>query len=124
MQKGSNLNAERLRFDFSHPAKLTDAEKTEVERLVNEWIGRDLPVARQEMSQAEARESGAIGAFGEKYGDVVSVYAIQDPASGEVVSREFCGGPHVAHTGAIGHFTITKEEAVSAGIRRIKAVVS
>jgi alanyl-tRNA synthetase len=122
MQKGSNINAERMRFDFSHPEKMTDEQKTEVERLVNEWIARDLPVTRQEMSQEEARKLGAIGAFGEKYSDVVSVYTVQDP-SGEVISREFCGGPHVTHTGAIGTFRITKEEAVSAGVRRIRAVI-
>lgn len=123
MQKGSNINAERMRFDFSHPEKMTDEQKTEVERLVNEWIQRDLSVTRTEMSQEEARKLGAIGAFGEKYGDIVSVYTIQDP-NGDVVSREMCGGPHVTHTGELGHFTITKEEAVSAGVRRIKAVIS
>lgn len=124
MQKGSNINAERMRFDFSHPEKMTDTQKTEVERLVNEWISRDLPVTRQELSQEEARKLGAIGAFGEKYGDVVSVYTVSDPNTDEIVSREFCGGPHVTHTGEIGHFTITKEEAVSAGVRRIRAVIS
>lgn len=124
MQKGSNINAERLRFDFSHPSKMTDAEKTETEKLVNEWIARDLPVTRQEMSQEEARAQGAIGAFGEKYGDTVSVYTVRDSQSGEIISSEFCGGPHVAHTGEIGGtFKITKEEAVSAGVRRIRAVI-
>ncbi len=124
MQKGSNINAERMRFDFSHPAKLTDKEKTEAEKLVNEWIQRDLPVTREEMSQERARELGAIGAFGEKYGDIVSVYTISDPESGETISREFCGGPHVDRTGVIGAFKLIKEEAVSAGIRRIKATIS
>lgn len=123
MQKGSNINAERTRFDFSHPAKMTDEEKTEVERLVNEWIARDLPVVREEMTLQEARELGAIGAFGEKYGDTVSVYTIRDPKTGEVISREFCGGPHVTHTGEIGTFKIMKEESVSAGVRRIRAVI-
>ncbi len=124
MQKGSNINAERTRFDFSHPTKLTDEQKHEVEVLVNSWIERDLPVMRQEMPLADARKLGAIGAFGEKYGDVVSVYTVEDPDSGEVISREFCGGPHVTHTGTIGHFRIIKEEAVSAGVRRIKATIS
>lgn len=121
MQKGSNINAERMRFDFSHPAKMTDEEKAEVERLVNEWIREDLPVVREEMSQERARELGAIGVFGEKYGDTVSVYTVGDPA--HPVSREMCGGPHVERTGALGHFHITKEESVSAGVRRIKAVL-
>jgi alanyl-tRNA synthetase len=124
MQKGSNINAERMRFDFSNPEKLTDEQKSEVERLVNEWISRDMPVVREEMSQEKAREIGAIGAFGEKYGDVVSVYTIKDSESDEIISREFCGGPHVEHTGVIGHFTLSKEEAVSAGVRRIRAVIS
>ncbi len=122
MQKGSNINAERLRFDFSHPEKMTDEQKADVEQLVNEWITRDLPVTREEMSQEEARKLGAIGAFGEKYDDVVSVYTVGDPA--QPVSREMCGGPHVEHTGKIGTFKIIKEEAVSAGVRRIKAVIS
>lgn len=124
MQKGSNINAERLRFDFSHPEKLTDEQKTEVEQIVNGWIQRDLPVVREEMPIEKARELGAVGVFGEKYGDTVSVYTISDQKAGEVVSREMCGGPHVEHTGAIGKFHITKEEAVSAGIRRIKAIIS
>ncbi|MCC6405123.1 MAG: alanine--tRNA ligase [Candidatus Yanofskybacteria bacterium] len=123
IQKGSNINAERTRFDFSHPQKVTPEELHRVEELVNGWIQRDLPVTREMMSQERARELGAIGAFGEKYGDTVSVYTVEDPATHEVVSREFCGGPHVEHTGVIGHFRILKEEAVSAGIRRIKAVL-
>jgi alanyl-tRNA synthetase len=122
-QKGSNITAERTRFDFSHSAKMTDAEKAEVEKLVNDWVRRDVPVVREEMSQEQARELGAIGAFGEKYGDVVSVYTVQDVSTGEIISREFCGGPHVTHTGEIGDFKMIKEEAVSAGVRRIKAVI-
>ena len=121
MQKGSNINAERTRFDFSHPAKMTPEELTKVQELVNGWIKEDLPVVRQEMSADQARELGAIGAFGEKYGDTVSVYTVGDPA--HPTSREFCGGPHVTHTGIIGRFKIIKEEAVSAGVRRIKAVL-
>ncbi len=123
IQKGSNITAERTRFDFSHPDKLTPQQIQQVEALVNDWIKRDLPVHREVMSLQAARDLGAIGAFGEKYSDTVSVYTVQDPVSGEVVSREFCGGPHVTHTGEIGHFKIVKEEAVSAGTRRIKAII-
>lgn len=121
MQKGSNINAERTRFDFSHPSKLTPEQLQEVQDLVNDWISQDLPVVREEMSSDKARELGAVGAFGEKYGDTVSVYTVGDAS--HPVSREFCGGPHVTHTGAIGKFRIVKEEAVSAGVRRIKAVI-
>lgn len=124
IQKGSNINAERTRFDFSHPAKMTPEQISRVEELVNGWIARDLPMTREMMPKERALELGALGAFGEKYADTVSVYTIQDPATGEVVSREFCGGPHVEHTGTIGAFKITKEEAISAGVRRIKAVIS
>lgn len=122
-QKGSNITAERTRFDFTHGEKLTDAQKTEVEKLVNEWIKNDYEVKKDIMPLEEARRLGAIGVFGEKYPDIVSVYTVWDPASGEVVSREFCGGPHVAHTGVIGGFKITKEEASSAGVRRVKGVI-
>ncbi len=124
IQKGSNINAERTRFDFTHPTKMTAEEITKVNELVNGWIQRDLPMTREMMPKERALELGALGAFGEKYGDTVSVYTIEDPATGEVVSREFCGGPHVTHTGSIGTFRITKEEAISSGIRRIKAVLS
>jgi alanyl-tRNA synthetase len=89
--------------------------------LVNDWVAQDLPVVRQEMSQDDAVKLGAVGAFGEKYGDVVSVYTVGEAT--HPVSREFCGGPHVEHTGTIGKFRIVKEEAVSAGVRRIKAVL-
>ncbi len=123
-QKGSNITEERTRFDFTHNAKMTDEQKKEVEKLVNEWIAADYPVKRETMSQDKARELGAIGVFGEKYADEVSIYSIVDPKSSEVISREFCGGPHVEHTGVIGKFNIQKEEAVSAGVRRIKATIS
>ncbi len=123
IQKGSNINAERTRFDFSHTTKMTIEELAHVEELVNGWIARDLPVNHEMMPKQRALDLGALGAFGEKYGDTVSVYTVEDPQSGLVISREFCGGPHVTHTGAIGHFKITKEEAVSSGIRRIKAVI-
>ncbi len=122
-QKGSNITGERTRFDFTFPRKMTEEEKAEVEKLVNEWIQRDLPVKHETIPLEEARARGAIGLFGEKYADTVSVYGVYDPATNEAVSLEFCGGPHVEHTGTIGKFKIQKEEAVSAGVRRIKAVI-
>lgn len=122
-QKGSNITEERTRFDFTHSAKLTEAEKEAVEVLVNDWVARDLQVKKEIMPLEKARELGAIGVFGEKYPDTVSVYTVFDPSTNEVISREFCGGPHVEHTGIIGKFKIQKEEASSAGVRRIKAVV-
>jgi alanyl-tRNA synthetase len=122
-QKGSNITHERTRFDFTYPQKMTDEQKKQVEDLVNGWISRDLPVKHEIIPLAEARSRGAIGLFGEKYADTVSVFGVHDPATNETVSLEFCGGPHVEHTGVIGKFKIQKEEAVSAGIRRIKAVI-
>jgi alanyl-tRNA synthetase len=122
-QKGSNITEERTRFDFSHGEKLRDEQKAEIEKLVNEWIARDLTVKRETMPLDEARELGAVGVFGEKYPDTVSIYTVYDPKSEEIISREFCGGPHVEHTGVIGKFAIQKEEAVSAGVRRIKATI-
>ena len=116
-QKGSNITPERLRFDFSHPKKLSPEEVHTVEELVNEQIARDLPVTREVMSPQEAKARGALGFFRETYGEQVSVYTVGD------FSKEICGGPHVEHTGIIGHFKITKEEAVSVGIRRIRAIV-
>ncbi len=123
-QKGSNITEERTRFDFNHPQKMTDEEKQQVEKLVNEWIVRDLSVKRETMSLEEAKKLGAIGVFGEKYPDTVSIYTVFDPKTDEVVSREFCGGPHVEHTSVIGSFKILKEESVSAGVRRIKATIN
>ena len=102
---------------------MTPEEIAAVEATVNDWIARDLTVKKEIMSQEKARELGAVGVFGEKYSDEVSIYTVYDVNSGEVVSREFCGGPHVEHTGVIGHFKIQKEEATSAGVRRIKATV-
>ena len=116
-QKGSNITTERLRFDFSHNAKMTDEEKKKVEDLVNEYIKMDIPVERLEMKKEEALNMGAEAMFLDKYGDVVTVYKIGD------VSVELCGGPHVARTGELGHFKIKKEEASSAGVRRIKAIL-
>ena len=116
-QSGSNITTERLRFDFSHPEKMTPEQLKQVEEIVNEQIKRDLPVISEEMSLEDAKKSGAIGLFENKYGDVVKVYTIGD------FSKEICGGPHVKHTGELGHFKIKKEESSSAGIRRIKAVL-
>ncbi len=117
-QAGSNITADRLRFDFRHHDKMTPEQLAEVERLVNQAIGRDLPVEWQEMSVEQARQSEAIGLFGDRYGERVKVYRIGD------VSAEICGGPHVSRTGGMGSFKIQKEESSSRGVRRIKAVLS
>ncbi len=122
-QKGSNITEERTRFDFTHDGKMTAAQIASVEDLVNGWIKSDLPVKKEILTQEEARKLGAVGVFGEKYGDTVSVYTISDPKTSEIISREFCGGPHVEHIGVIGKFKIQKEEASSSGVRRIKAVI-
>ncbi len=123
-QKGSHINDERTRFDFTYPQKMTEEQKKQVEDLVNEWIKLDAVVTQEFMPLAKARELGAIGLFGEKYGDTVSIYTMTDPKTGKVISLEFCGGPHVEHTAQVGgKFRIAKEEASSAGIRRIKAVI-
>jgi alanyl-tRNA synthetase len=121
-QKGSNITSERLRFDFTHDAKMTDDEKKKVEDIVNEKISADLPVRKEVMKKADAEKTGALHFFGDKYGDEVNVYYIGDSLE-TAYSKEFCGGPHVSHTGELGHFKIAKEEAVSAGVRRIKAVL-
>lgn len=123
-QKGSNITEERTRFDFTHDKKMAAEEILAVEALVNDWVARDLTVKREIMPQEKARELGAVGVFGEKYADEVSIYTVFDPKTEEVVSREFCGGPHVEHTGVIGKFKIQKEEASSAGVRRIKAIIT
>jgi len=117
LQKGSNITPERLRFDFSHPDKLTPDQLQAVEDLVNEKIKEDLPVEKEVVDYAEGVKRGAIGVLEGKPGDQVSIYSIPE------FSLEFCGGPHVTHTGALGHFKVIREEAVSAGVRRIKAVV-
>lgn len=123
-QRGSNITEERTRFDFNYPTKLTDEQKKHVEDLVNKWLKQDLLVKREMVPLEEARRRGAIGLFGEKYADTVSIYEMYDRNTGEVVSLEFCGGPHVEHTGVIpGTFKIAKEEAVSAGMRRIKGIL-
>jgi alanyl-tRNA synthetase len=117
MQKGSNITAERLRFDFSNPSKMTEEEIRRAESIVNDKIHEALPVSYQDLPLAEAKKLGAIGLFGEKYGETVRVYKVGD------FSLEFCGGPHVTNTSELGTFKITKEEASSAGVRRIKAVL-
>ncbi|MBN2551164.1 MAG: alanine--tRNA ligase [Spirochaetales bacterium] len=116
-QKGSNITAERLRFDFSHPEPMTEEQIHRVEEIVNEQIRRDLPVSFQTMSLQEAREHGAIALFGERYEEKVKVYSVGD------FSMEVCGGPHVERTGELGRFRIVKEQSSSAGVRRIRAVV-
>lgn len=120
-QKGSNITAERLRFDFTHDAKMTDEEKEKVTARVNEAIQAKLPVIQAEMPYDEAISKGSIGLFTDNYGDMVSVYTIGDDEN--PISRELCGGPHVQNTEMLGTFKIKKEEASSAGVRRIKAVL-
>lgn len=116
-QKGSNITAERLRFDFSFGRKMTPEELKEVERLVNESIQAKAPVTCEEMTVAQAKEQGAIGLFESKYGEQVKVYTMGP------FSKEICGGPHAKNTGDLVSFTIKKEESSSAGVRRIKAVI-
>lgn len=117
-QRGSNITAERLRFDFTFSRKVTREELDKVESLVNEVIEKDYEVICQEISIEEAKKSGALGFFDSKYGNRVKVYSIGD------FSKELCGGPHVSHTGQLGKFKIKKEESSSAGVRRIRAVLS
>lgn len=120
-QKGSNITPERMRFDFICDHKLTDDEKKKVEDLVNEWIAQGLDVKCEEMKKDDAIKSGAECMFIEKYPDIVTVYSIGNDK--ETVSKELCGGPHVKNTSELGHFKIKKEEASSAGVRRIKAIL-
>lgn len=124
-QKGSNITPERLRFDFTHETKMTDEEKKKVEDLVNQKIREALPVTYEILPIEEAKKKGAIGLFDDQYGDEVKVYQVGDNTTG-IFSMEFCGGPHVHNTkelGQAGTFKIQKEEAVSAGVRRIKAIL-
>lgn len=121
-QRGSNITPERLRIDFSFDRKLTDEEKQKVEDQINKWIKQDLDVVRKEMSKEEAEKIGAEMEFGQKYPDTVSVFIIGEKADG-IISKEFCGGPHVEHTGEIGGLKIKSEKASSLGVRRIKAVL-
>jgi alanyl-tRNA synthetase len=116
-QKGSNITVERLRFDFSHTAPMTEEQVKKVQDIVNEQIARDLPVSMEIMTLEQAKASGAIALFGEKYAEKVKVYTIGD------FSKEVCGGPHVERTGVLGKFVIQKEQSSSAGVRRIRAVL-
>ncbi len=116
-QKGSNITAERLRFDFNFDRKLTPEELQKINEFVNDAIKQDIPVVCKEMTKEEAKASGAIGVFDSKYGEIVKVYVIGD------IDSELCGGPHVSHTGELEGFKILKEESSAAGVRRIKAVV-
>jgi len=121
-QAGSNITSERLRFDFTNPSKVDAEILKKVEDFVNEAIQADCEVILENISKQEAKERGVEGSFWEKYPDVVKVYTIKAP-SGQVYSRELCGGPHVERTGTMGVFKIQKEEASSSGVRRIKAVL-
>ena len=116
-QKGSNITAERLRFDFNFDRPLTEEEKKAVEDAVNDAIARDIPVVCEEMTVEQAREQNAVGVFGSRYGEMVKVYTIGD------VDKEICGGPHAEHTGQLVHFRLLKEQSSSAGVRRIKATI-
>ncbi len=116
-QRGSNITPERLRFDFSHPKKMSVEEKEKVEELINTQIKRDMPVTKKEATVSAAKNEGALGVFDDRYGETVSLYTIGD------FSKEICGGPHVSSTGTLGVFKIKKEESVAEGVRRIKAVL-
>ncbi len=125
VQRGSNITTDRLRFDFSHGEKMAPEQIAQVETIVNDVIKKDLPMSWKEYPTDEAFARGALGAFGDKYGDRVKVYSAGE--GDDLFSFEICGGPHVEHTGLLGeggkNFKITKEESSSAGIRRIKAVL-
>ncbi len=114
---GSNITAERLRFDFSYPEKLTPEQLAKVESIVNAEIAQDAPVSMAMMPLGDALQSGALAFFGDKYGEQVKVYSIGG------FSKEVCGGPHVTHTGELGRFKIVKQEAVGQGVRRVRAVL-
>jgi len=120
-QKGSNITAERMRFDFSHGDPMTAEQIERVESIVNEQISKDLPVTMEVTTLEAAKASGAIALFGEKYESQVKVYTVGEGA--HFFSKEVCGGPHVERTGAMGRFKIQKEQSSSAGVRRIRAVL-
>ena len=121
-QRGSNITSERLRFDFTFDRKMTDEEKRRVEDVVNEKIEGNLPMNKVTMRKDDAEKIGALHFFGDKYGDEIDVYYIGDSLK-EAFSKEFCGGPHVSNTGILGRFKIIKDEAISSGVRRIKAIL-
>ena len=128
IQRGSNITEDRLRFDFSHPQKVTPEEIKKVEDIVNEQIGKDLKVSFKEYpTKVAIEEKGALGQFGDRYGDTVKVYSMKADDADKPFSFEICGGPHVDHTGQLAEdgksFKIIKEESKSAGVRRIKAVL-
>jgi len=121
-QAGSDINAERLRFDFTFPRKLTPEELGEIECQVNQAIEADYPISKEEMTYEAALESGALAFFKLKYPPQVTVYTVGDKK--KPFSREVCGGPHLTHTGELSHVKIKKEEAVGAGVRRIRAIIT
>lgn len=121
-QKGSNITAERLRYDFSHAEKMTAEEIQAVEQYVNDAISKNLPVVMEEMTVEEAKAGGALGVFSDKYGEKVKVYTVGD--ENFIASKEICGGPHVDYINELGHFKIIKEESSSSGVRRIKATLN
>ena len=123
-QKGSNINAERMRFDFTFDRPMTKEEIAQVEAIVNEKIKEDLPVTMQVMPLADAQKAGARALFTNKYGEDVKVYTIGRDVNNDWFSKEVCGGPHVQHTAQIGDFKIEKEQSSSAGVRRIRATIS
>ncbi len=120
LQRGSNINSKRLRFDFNHSEKLTDTQLEKIQTLINSQIEKDIPVKFEIMPKEKAEQTGAIHAFGEKYGEEVKVYYI-GPTLDSAISKEFCGGPHVASTGEIGHVTITKQKKIGANLVRVYA---
>ena len=122
-QMGSDINEERLRFDFSFPRKLTKEEIQRIENLVNQKIKENLKIEREEMKLEDALSSGALAFFKEQYPEKVSVYKIFNPKTNEVFSKEICAGPHIERTGVLGKFKIKKEESSGAGVRRIKATI-
>ena len=121
-QKGSNITAERLRFDFSHSEKMNEEQIKKTEEIVNKAIRDNLPISFKEMTLTEAKQQGAIGVFDSKYGDKVKVYMIGKDDN--LFSKEICGGPHMTNTGDLGYFKIIKEESSSSGIRRIRAILN
>lgn len=123
-QKGSNINNERMRFDFTFGRAMTKDEIQKVQNIVNEKIKEDLPVTMQVMTLDEAKQKGARALFASKYGEQVKVYTIGRNPENDWYSKEVCGGPHVQHTAQIGDFKIEKEQSSSAGVRRIRATIS